>query len=80
MKTPILTAEVSHALYGSFLPIPSDELFPIPAPSLAPLPGQVICLKEKIKLSPGRKRYLVEVRNEGDRPIQVGPQCFLVSR
>lgn len=31
-----------------------------------------MCTKQRIKLSQGRKRWLVEVKNEGDRPIQVG--------
>ena len=62
---------VNNALYGSFLPIPSEDHFPIPEPSLAPLAGEVICIKEKIKLSAGRKRWYLEVKNEGDRPIQV---------
>ncbi|ORX36344.1 hypothetical protein BD324DRAFT_489307 [Kockovaella imperatae] len=66
------SGNLAHALYGSFLPLPSEDLFPIPLPSLAPLPGQVICVKEKIKLNEGRKRWLIQVKNEGDRPIQVG--------
>lgn len=36
------------------------------------IPGAVVCLKSKIKLSEGRRRILLEVKNEGDRPIQVG--------
>lgn len=63
---------MEHALYGSFLPIPSNDLFPLPELSNLPLPGAIVCRKEKIKLSQGRKRWMVEVKNEGDRPIQVG--------
>ena len=70
-----LTA-VETALYGSFLPVPSSSKFSLPETSSEPLPGAVICKKEKIQLSPGRKRWLVEVKNEGDRPIQVRP-CLL---
>jgi urease len=66
---------VTNALYGSFLPIPSQDLFPIPEAPTGPPPGAVICLKEKIKLNVGRKRWMVEVRNEGDRPIQVSMRC-----
>ena len=62
---------MTNALYGSFLPIPSSDLFPIPGPPKDPLPGSVVCRKEKIKLNVGRKRWLVEVKNAGDRPIQV---------
>lgn len=63
---------MQNALYGSFLPVPSEDLFPVPDPPDGPLPGAVVCIKEKIKLMPDRKRWLVEVKNEGDRPIQVG--------
>ncbi|KAJ9125548.1 Urease [Naganishia vaughanmartiniae] len=66
--------EVTNALYGSFLPIPSDDLFPIPTRYLTPeeLPGAVVCLKTPIKINEGRQRWKVKVANEGDRPIQVG--------
>ncbi|KAL7419669.1 Urease [Cryptotrichosporon argae] len=66
------SGDLNNALYGSFLPIPSDDLFPVPIQTSAPLPGAVVCKKEKIKLNVGRRRWLVEVKNEGDRPIQVG--------
>lgn len=62
---------VENALYGSFLPIPSNDRFPLPEISIAPLAGAVICQKGRIKLNEGRKRWMVEVKNEGDRPIQV---------
>lgn len=67
-----LKSTVTVALYGSFLPIPSEDLFPLPSPPTGPLPGAVICLKTKIQLNVGRKRWFVEVKNAGDRPIQVG--------
>lgn len=68
----VLTS-VSLALYGSFLPVPSNDLFPVPK-QLKPeeLLGAVVCRKEKIKLNEGRRRILLEVKNEGDRPVQVG--------
>jgi len=62
---------VEKAFYGSFLPIPSADLFPIPERTKTPLAGAVICKTEKIKLNVGRPRWMVEVKNEGDRPIQV---------
>ncbi|RXK41419.1 urease [Tremella mesenterica] len=66
------SGNLERALYGSFLPIPSEDLFPLLETIKTPLPGAVICIKEKIKLNFGRKRWFVEVVNEGDRPIQVG--------
>ncbi|CAK9783391.1 unnamed protein product [Cutaneotrichosporon oleaginosum] len=67
------SVDLDLALYGSFLPIPSDDKFPIRA-QLAKndLPGALVCRKEKIRLNPGRKRVHIEVKNLGDRPIQVG--------
>ncbi|BEJ13359.1 hypothetical protein CspHIS471_0305330 [Cutaneotrichosporon sp. HIS471] len=67
------SVDLELALYGSFLPIPNEDKFPIREhPAKEDLPGAVVCLKEKISLTPGRKRILVEVKNLGDRPIQVG--------
>ena len=63
---------VNNALYGSFLPIPSSDLFPLPEVSHDPLPGAIICLPQPIQLNPSRKRIYVQVENQGDRPIQVG--------
>jgi urease len=54
--------------------MPTEEMFPIPEPPKGYLAGAVICKKEKIKFNVGRKRWAVEVKNAGDRPIQVcGP-------
>ncbi|OCF34631.1 urease [Kwoniella heveanensis CBS 569] len=66
--------DLNNALYGSFLPIPSNDLFPLPEPLPVGkhLPGSVLCLRTKIPLNVGRKRYLLEVKNAGDRPVQVG--------
>ncbi|WVR04012.1 urease [Kwoniella sp. DSM 27419] len=66
--------DLQNALYGSFLPIPSDDLFPLPEPMPEGkhLPGAVLCLKSKISLNTSRRRYLLEVKNAGDRPVQVG--------
>ncbi|KAK4687070.1 urease, partial [Tremellales sp. Uapishka_1] len=68
------SGDLANALYGSFLPVPSADLFPVPEASKIgnSLPGAVICRKEKIKLNVKRKRLLLEVKNAGDRPIQVG--------
>lgn len=71
---------VSNALYGSFLPIPSDDLFPPRTKQITPteLPGAVVCLKDPIKINTGRRRWKVKVANEGDRPIQVRDRRILL--
>jgi urease len=51
--------------------MPTEEMFPIPEEPKGYLAGAVICKKEKIKFNVGRKRWAVEVKNAGDRPIQV---------
>lgn len=66
---------LERALYGSFLPVPSDETFPPLDPKeYEPenMPGAVITLKsKKIYLNEGRNRIKLTVTNKGDRPIQV---------
>lgn len=67
------SVDLELALYGSFFPVPEEDKFPIREQvAKNDLPGAVVCRKEKIRLTPDRKRYQVEVRNLGDRPIQVG--------
>jgi urease len=74
---PIATddGDLEKALYGSFLPTPSQDLFPLPDPAVyehQKLPGAVIPVKEgKIILNEGRKRIRIKVTSKGDRPIQV---------
>ena len=67
--------DLEKALYGSFLPIPSQELFPLPDPveyEAKKMPGAVIPAKaENIILHPGRRRLKLKVTSKGDRPIQV---------
>lgn len=63
---------VNNALYGSFLPIPSADLFPLSAPTDPHPPGALITLKTPITLNENRKRWKLRVHNTGDRPIQVG--------
>lgn len=72
--------DLEKALYGSFLPVPSQDKFPLPEGDVyAPekQPGAVIPVKEgKIVLSEGRKRIRLKVVSKGDRPIQVCmPKC-----
>jgi len=67
--------DLENALYGSFLPIPSQDKFPLPDPSeyeTEKAPGAVIPVKEgKIVLNEGRKRIKLKITSKGDRPIQV---------
>ena len=69
--------DLERALYGSFLPIPSNDLFPLPDPAVyeaQKMPGAVIPVKEgKIVLHEGKKRIKLKVTSKGDRPIQVRP-------
>lgn len=82
---PVSTDEgdLEKALYGSFLPVPSNDLFPLPdAKEFTPekQPGAVIPVKEgRITLNKGRKRIQLEVVSKGDRPIQVcAPSAYLL--
>ena len=76
--------DLEKALYGSFLPIPSKDLFPLPDPAeyeAKKMPGAVVTVEEgNITMREGRKRIRLKVSSRGDRPIQVsygphfGPQ------
>ncbi|KAG8742044.1 Urease [Ceratobasidium sp. 414] len=69
------SGNLTIALYGSFLPIPSDEQFSLEEPSLyaaSAAPGAVVVRREPIVLNAGRERIRLRVTNSGDRPIQVG--------
>ena len=72
---------LERALYGSFLPVPSTDLFPLPdadAFDSDKVPGTVVVAKEKrIILNEGRKRIRLKVTSQGDRPIQVGAVLIL---
>lgn len=67
--------DLEKALYGSFLPIPSEELFPLPDPKeydSQKMPGALVPVKEgRIILKEGRKRIKLKITSKGDRPIQV---------
>lgn len=68
--------DIEKALFGSFLPIPSYNLFPMPDAAeydAKKQPGAVVPVKEgRIILNEGRKRTRVKVINRGDRPVNVG--------
>ena len=73
---PICTefGNLADALYGSFLPVPSNDLFPAPEPSAYAqhaLPGAIITKNERIVINHGRERVRIKVTNNGDRPVQV---------
>lgn len=71
---PICTdnGNLEIALYGSFLPIPSDDKFPVPEPlDSKAAPGAMIIKPGKIELNAGRRKLAISVTNYGDRPIQV---------
>lgn len=71
--------DLSLALYGSFLPEPSKDKFPKVKPlAEEKRAGAMILRKEKIQLTPGRKRFQLEIKNSGDRPIQVGSHFLLL--
>ncbi|KAG6370823.1 urease [Boletus reticuloceps] len=74
---PICTdnGDLEATLYGSFLPVPSNNLFPVPDAKLDlsdNLPGAIIAKKERIVINKGRDKIKIAVTNDGDRPIQVG--------
>jgi urease len=76
---PICTDDgnLEKALYGSFLPTPSNDTFPLPDANVyesTNQPGAVVAVKGEagiIKLNEGRKRIKLKVKSTGDRPIQV---------
>ena len=64
----------ADALYGSFLPVPTNDLFPAHEPSAYAhhaLPGAIIVKNERIVINHGRQRVRIKVTNNGDRPVQV---------
>ncbi|KAF7311455.1 Urease [Mycena kentingensis (nom. inval.)] len=80
---PICTdsGNLQNALYGSFLPVPSDDLFPISDISeyaADKLPGAIVARPDSIVLNKGRERVKLRVTNNGDRPIQIGSHYHFV--
>jgi urease subunit gamma/beta len=62
--------DLELALYGSFLPVPSLELFGASTETV--VPGAVETVGDPIELNRGRRTIEIEVVHRGDRPIQVG--------
>ncbi|KAI9805887.1 MAG: Urease [Sarcosagium campestre] len=74
--------DLEKALYGSFLPVPSKDIF-----ALAPdeeyhhsrMPGAVVPVKTgRIVMNGDRNRIRLKVTSKGDRPIQVGSHYHLI--
>ena len=67
--------DLEKALYGSFLPIPSQDQFPLPdlhVYDLSNTPGAVLPVKNvRLNFHSQRKRKRLRIVNQGDRPIQV---------
>lgn len=71
--------DLAKALYGSFLPVPSAEIFPLPDPTeygSQSRPGAIVPSQGKIVLNKGRKRRRLRIISKGDRPIQVISQSL----
>ncbi|KAG8725175.1 Urease [Ceratobasidium sp. 395] len=75
------SGDLSIALYGSFLPVPAEDLFELEDSSLYSsdaAPGAVVVRREPIVLNAGRERIRLRVTNGGDRPIQVGSHYHFI--
>lgn len=62
--------DLTLALYGSFLPLPPAGTFH--PREHAVVPGEISPCEGEIVLNEGREAITMEVKNRGDRPIQVG--------
>ncbi|RPD61134.1 urease [Lentinus tigrinus ALCF2SS1-7] len=80
---PICTedGDLTAALYGSFLPVPSQDLFPAVNAALYTrenAPGAIVVKQDRIRINQGRKRVKLRVTNNGDRPIQIGSHYHFI--
>lgn len=83
VHNPISTddGDLSRALYGSFLPVPDNDLFPPIVEAdyeAAKNPGAVITVKGQVTINENRKRLRLPVTSRGDRPIQVGSHYHFI--
>ncbi|CAK4084729.1 unnamed protein product [Aphanomyces euteiches] len=69
--------DLELALFGSFLPIPSLDVFG-PRETTVAQTEQIIPLDGEITLNAGRPIKRLQVKNMGDRPIQVGSHYHLI--
>jgi urease subunit gamma/beta len=75
-----LDGDLTLALYGSFLPVPSLSAFgdaPEPAPEEA-RPGELLPAPGELTLNAGREAISLKVTNLADRPVQVGSHYHFV--
>lgn len=72
-----LDGDLSLALYGSFLPVPSLEVFGTSVVE-ATAPGAIITSDDAIVLNAGRSARALQITNLTDRPIQVGSHYHLI--
>ncbi|KAG8983532.1 Urease [Tulasnella sp. JGI-2019a] len=81
---PVCTNDgnLQEALYGSFLPTPTEDHFPLEDPSLYERnsgPGAVIVKRNApITINANRNRVKLRITNSGDRPIQVGSHYHFI--
>ena len=73
---PVCTDDgnLERALYGSFLPLPSQDRFgPLESDAYEPIkmPGTVVPVQGRVTINQGRKRRRLKFTSRGDRPIQV---------
>ncbi|KAI1209247.1 urease [Annulohypoxylon truncatum] len=84
VHNPIATddGDLRKALYASFLPVPSQDLFPpadAAAYDAAGQPGAVVVARAaRVALNPGRRRIRLRVTSKGDRPVQVGSHYHFI--
>lgn len=83
VHNPISTddGDLRRALYGSFLPVPDNDVFPLPdADAYLPInqPGAVVPAKGIVTLNENRKRIRLRVTSKGDRPIQIGSHYHFI--
>ncbi|MGB5812510.1 MAG: urease subunit beta [Polyangiales bacterium] len=69
--------DLTAALHGSFLPVPDLKVFGKDT-AKSPKPGEIMTAKGEIVLNEGRETVELEVKNYGDRPIQVGSHYHFV--
>ncbi len=68
--------DLSLALYGSFLPVPSASVFKSMPMGIEP--GSIDILPGDLELNAGREIISLSVTNLGDRPVQVGSHYHFV--